>query len=48
MAIHGSFSVMKRERYFVFTRARAENPISHKYILTKGSKTFIALSNKLG
>jgi hypothetical protein len=27
--------------------ATAENPVSNKYVITKGSKTFITLSDKL-
>jgi hypothetical protein len=47
MATRRSFSVNSRNRYFVFI-ATAENPVSHKSVVTKGSKTFIALSDKLG
>jgi hypothetical protein len=34
--------------YFVFMTAAVENPVSHKYFVTKGSKTFTALFGKLG
>jgi len=35
------FSIINRDRYFVFTAATAENKV------TNGSKTFIALFDKL-
>jgi hypothetical protein len=35
-------------RYSVFVTTRKENPVSHKYVVTKGIKIFIALSDKLG
>jgi hypothetical protein len=48
MATRISFSVTSRGRYFVLTTATAGNPVPHKYVVTKGSKTFTALSDKLG
>jgi hypothetical protein len=34
--------------YFVFLTAAVQNPVMHKYFVTKGSKTFIASYDKLG
>jgi hypothetical protein len=34
--------------YFLFVTATAENPDSHKFVVTKRSKTFTALADKLG
>jgi hypothetical protein len=48
MAARSFFPVVNSHRYFVFTRATGENPVSHEDVVTKGSKTFIALSDKLG
>jgi hypothetical protein len=48
MATRSYFSIMNRDRYFDFMAATAENPVPLKYIITKGSKTFIALSDKHG
>jgi len=45
--IRTSFSIINCQRYFDFMTATAENPVSHEYFVTKGSKTFIALSGKL-
>jgi hypothetical protein len=50
MAARGSFNITNRNRYFVFmttTITTTECPVSHKYVVTGGSKTFIALSDKL-
>jgi hypothetical protein len=35
------------DRDFVFVTATAENPVSYKYVVTRGSKTFISYSDKL-
>jgi hypothetical protein len=47
MATCGSFSVINRNRRFPFMTARAENPVSHNYVITEGSKISVALSDKL-
>jgi hypothetical protein len=48
MATRNSFSIINGDRYFVFMIVIAENPGMHKYIVTKESRTFTALSSKLG
>jgi hypothetical protein len=48
MAIRCSFCIISHCQYFVFMAVTADNPVSQKYDVTKGSKTFIALSDKLG
>jgi hypothetical protein len=45
MATRRPLSITNRYRHFVFITATAENSASHKYIIIKGSKTFIALTN---
>jgi hypothetical protein len=46
MGIRSFLSIINSDRYFVFMTPKAENPVPHKYAVTKGSKTFIALSDK--
>jgi hypothetical protein len=46
MATYSFFSVISHERYFVFMTAAVENPVLHKNVVTNGSKTFIAVSDK--
>jgi hypothetical protein len=48
LAISNSFSIINRDRHFVFMTATAESPVSYNYVVTKGIKTFIALSDKIG
>jgi len=38
MATSSFVFVINRERYFVFMTATAENSVSHKCVVTKGSK----------
>jgi hypothetical protein len=38
MTIRSYFSLITSGRYFVYVTARKENPISHKYVVTKGGK----------
>jgi hypothetical protein len=47
VATHSYLYVIIRYQYFVFITATAENPVSHKCVVTEGSKTFTALSDKL-
>jgi hypothetical protein len=48
MSTRCSFSISNLDRYFVFITATAENPVSHKYVVTKGSETITAFSDGLG
>jgi hypothetical protein len=49
MATRCSLSTINRhDLYFVFMTVTAEYPVPHNYVVTRGSKTFIALSDKLG
>jgi len=48
MSTRISFSVTNRLQCFVIMKPAAENSVSHKYVVTKGSTSFIALSDKLG
>jgi hypothetical protein len=48
IATYSSISIIDSDQYFVFMSETAENPISHKYIVTKGSTIVIALSDKQG
>jgi hypothetical protein len=41
-------SVTNRDQYFVIMTATAENPVSQKYVVTKGRETFITSSDKVG
>jgi hypothetical protein len=47
MTLRSSFCITSRDGYFVFLAATVENPVSHKYVVTEGSKTFTDLSGKL-
>jgi hypothetical protein len=47
VAVRSSSSVINLN-HFVSVKTTAENPVSHKYLVTKGSKTFVVLSDKLG
>jgi hypothetical protein len=47
IATCSSFHIINHDRYFGFVAVTAENPVSHKCVVTKGSKTFIALSDEL-
>jgi hypothetical protein len=40
MATHNSFFLTKSYQYFVFMTATAENPASHRYVITKESNDY--------
>jgi hypothetical protein len=42
-----SFSLINRDRYFVFMTVTAENPVSHKFVVQEGSKTCMTLSGNV-
>jgi peptide methionine sulfoxide reductase MsrB len=48
MVTCNSFSVISHDQYFVFMTTTTEYPVSHKYVVTKGSGTFAAFFNELG
>jgi hypothetical protein len=48
METRSSFSIINRDQYFVFMTATEENLDSKTFVITKGSDTFVALSDKLG
>jgi hypothetical protein len=47
MASDSSLCIIKLNRFIVLMTTIAEKPVAHKCVVTNGSKTFIALSDKL-